>query len=150
MKIQRKIGWQKYEDMIQTQLDSPFLDMISQKYAEMSTQGLESMTDEQLEKWLETNEEPSDITPQMMVPIDDKMMENINLANNFDCWMGHTNFNITEGIKDQLNETDGIEVLRVCSRYRFFIGVGRMFDFKEVRQKIEDILISGEKQDEED
>ena len=150
MKIQRKIGWQKYEDMIQTQLDSPFLDMISQKYAEMSMQGLESMTDEQLEEWLETNEEPSDITPQMMVPIDDKMMENINLANNFDCWMGHTNFNITEGIKDQLNETDGIEVLRVCSRSRFFIGVGRMFDFKEVRQKIEDILISGEKQDEED
>jgi len=147
MKIQRKIGWQKYEDMIQTQLDSPFLDMISQKYAEMSMQGLESITDEQLElekEWLETNE------PQMMVPIDDKMMENINLANNFDCWMGHTNFNITEGIKDQLNETDGIEVLRVCSRYRFFIGVGRMFDFKEVRQKIEDILISGEKQDEED
>ena len=82
MKIQRKIGWQKYEDMIQTQLDSPFLDMISQKYAEMSMQGLErleSMTDEQLEEWLETNEEPSDITPQMMVPIDDKMMENINL-----------------------------------------------------------------------
>ena len=150
MKIQRKIGWQKYEDMIQTQLDSPFLDMISQKYAEMSMQGLEGMTDEQLEEWLETNEEPSDITPQMMVPIDDKMMENINLANNFDCWMGHTNFNITEGIKDQLNETDGIEVLRVCSRHRFFIGVGRMFDFKEVRQKIEDILISGEKQDEED
>ena len=150
MKIQRKIGWQKYEDMIQTQLDSPFLDMISQKYAEMSMQGLEGMTDEQLEEWLETNEEPSDIAPQMMVPIDDKMMENINLANNFDCWMGHTNFNITEGIKDQLNETDGIEILRVCSRYRFFIGVGRMFDFKEVRQKIEDILISGEKQDEED
>ena len=150
MKIQRKIGWQKYEDMIQTQLDSPFLDMISQKYAEMSMQGLEGMTDEQLEEWLETNEEPSDIAPQMMVPIDDKMMENINLANNFDCWMGHTNFNITEGIKDQLNETDGIEILRVCSRYRFFIGVGRMFDFKEVRQKIEDILISGEKKDEED
>lgn len=150
MKIQRKIGWQKYEDMIQTQLDSPFLDMISQKYAEMSMQGLESMSDEQLEEWLETNEEPLDVTPQMMVPIDDKMMENINLANNFDCWMGHTNFNITEGIKDQLNETDGIEILRVCSRYRFFIGVGRMFDFKEVRQKIEDILISGEKKDEKD
>lgn len=150
MKIQRKIGWQKYEDMIQTQLDSPFLDMISQKYAEMSMQGLESMSDEQLEEWLETNEEPLDVTPQVMVPIDDKMMENINLANNFDCWMGHTNFNITEGIKDQLNETDGIEILRVCSRYRFFIGVGRMFDFKEVRQKIEDILISGEKKDEKD
>ena len=79
-----------------------------------------------------------------MLPIDDKMVENINLVANFDCWMGHTNFNITEKIKKKLNSAEGVEVLKVCSRYRFFVGIGKMFDFKEVRRNIEDNIIKGE------
>ena len=55
--------------------------------------------------------------------------------------MGHTNFNLTEDIKESLNEVDGVEVLKICSRYRFFVGVGRMFDFSDVRKNIEDQII---------
>ena len=40
-------------------------------------------------------------------------------------------------IKNILNTIDGVEVLKICSRYRFFIGVGKMFDFSEVRKNIE-------------
>jgi hypothetical protein len=59
----------------------------------------------------------------------------------FDCWMGHTNFDITPKIKEQLNKIQGVEVLKICSRYRFFIGVGKMFSFTDVRKNIEkDIL----------
>jgi len=59
----------------------------------------------------------------------------------FDCWVGHTNFDITPSIKDKLEKTTGIEVLKIQSRYRFFVGVGKMFDFKQVRKNIEDELI---------
>ena len=31
MNIKKKIGWQKYEDVIEEQLDSPLLDMLYQK-----------------------------------------------------------------------------------------------------------------------
>jgi dimeric dUTPase (all-alpha-NTP-PPase superfamily) len=75
-----------------------------------------------------------------MVP--ENLSNEIQLLSNFDCWVGHTNFNITEEIKNTMNRIDGIEVLKICSRYRFFIGVGKCFNFKEVREEIEKQFIS--------
>ena len=63
------------------------------------------------------------------------------MLSNFDCWMAYTNFDITKDMKSILNAIEGIEVMRVCSRYRFFIGVGKMFDFKHVRSDIEMTLL---------
>lgn len=139
MKIKRKIGWQKYEDVIESQIDSPLLNMLFQK-----TQGLNF--DDDLSELEEEIEDLNNLHQQVMIPVDNKLIENITLAHNFDCWMGHTNFNLTKDIRDKLNRTEGIEVLKICSRYRFFIGVGRMFDFKDVRKTIEDLFLEeGEK-----
>jgi len=58
----------------------------------------------------------------------------------FDCWVGHTNFEITHKMKDAISAIEGVELLSVLSRYRFFIGIGRMFTFNGwngVRYKIE-------------
>jgi hypothetical protein len=44
-------------------------------------------------------------------------------------------------VKNILDSTAGVEVLKVLSRYRFFIGIGKLFDFKEVRKNIEEELI---------
>lgn len=139
MNITKKIGWQKYEDLLESQMDSPLLDSLMRKFHSQDLLGddeFEEFTEEEIEMMaaLQQNQ------PQMMVPVDDKLMENITLAQNFDCWMGHTNFNLTKEIRDKLNKTDGIEVLKICSRYRFFVGIGRMFDFKDVRQNIEKLL----------
>lgn len=141
MKIKRKIGWQKYEDIIESQIESPLLDMLFQKAHNMSLDDNEDLGN--LENEIE---ELSSLHNQIMIPIDSKLIENITLAQSFDCWMGHTNFNLTKDIRDKLNRTEGVEVLKICSRYRFFIGVGRMFDFKDVRQNIEDLFLGeGEK-----
>ena len=48
---------------------------------------------------------------------------------------------ITKKIKDTLNAAEGVEILKINSRYRFFIGVGKMFDFKDVRTNIEEKLL---------
>ena len=88
-----------------------------------------------------------------MIPVDSKLLENIYLANNFDCWMGHCNFNISDEVGEILDEMPGVEIMKVCSRYRFFLGVGRMFKFKDVRQEIEKTLsvaITKDQKDESD
>lgn len=121
----KRIGWQKYEDMLQSQLDSPLLDILVSRLPEIEHENYDSESQE------------LSVEQDVVVPIDDKMLENITLTSNFDCWMGHTNFNLTPETKSVLNKIDGIEVLKICSRYRFFIGVGKMFDFNNVRATIE-------------
>ena len=63
------------------------------------------------------------------------------LASNFDCWVGHTNFDITQDTFNMLNQVEGVELLKVVSRYRFFIGIGKMFKFKNVRADLEKQII---------
>lgn len=55
----------------------------------------------------------------------------------WDCWIGHTNFDITYDISKKIEETEGVEALKVMGRYSFFIGVAKLFDIKDVRKDIE-------------
>ena len=64
-------------------------------------------------------------------------------GNMFECWIGHTDFNITSSEVDRLNIVEGVEVLKIMSRYRFFIGVGKLFTFSSVRPLIESALKIG-------
>lgn len=126
--MDKKIGWQKYEDVIQTEMYSPLASMILE---ELSPVGVEED---------EYEEEELHETESLIVP--KNFYETVSLMSRFDCWIGHTNFNITNSIKNKLNEVDGIEVLNIISRYRFFIGVGKMFEFTEVRKDIEKTILS--------
>lgn len=58
-------------------------------------------------------------------------------GNMFDCWIAHTNFTIGKNELDILNNIPGIEALEIMSKYRFFIGVGKMFNFMVVRTNIQ-------------
>jgi hypothetical protein len=136
-----KIGWQKYEDYLEQQLSSPMLDILS----DMMLKKMEQVETENAEEYEESYEDTdsSEIknSSSSIIPISPKLMEDISMLSNYDCWMGHTNFDITNEIKDTLDLVDGIEMLKICSRYRFFIGIGRMFDFADVRTIIEDNII---------
>jgi len=126
--MSRKIGWQKYEDVIQSEMYSPMANILFDDLA--------SEIDE------EEYEEEQEMQEQETLFLPKNFYETISLMSRFDCWIGHTNFNITTSIKNKLNEVDGIEVLNVVSRYRFFIGVGKMFQFSDVRKDIEETIIS--------
>lgn len=56
------------------------------------------------------------------------------------CWIGHTNFDITETEYDIIDATPGVEAFRVLTRYRFFICIGIMFNFQDVAGAIENQL----------
>lgn len=75
-------------------------------------------------------------TPAGVFQLNDKM----NVLNQFDCWMGHTNFDITKSTERIIEKTEGVEFLSVIGRYRFFIGVGKLFKFSNIRISIEDSL----------
>ena len=76
-------------------------------------------------------------TPMGMYQLHDKM----NVMNQFECWMGYTNFDITHSVKDKIEKIEGVELLSVTSRYKFFLGVGKLFNFSEVRLAIENALV---------
>lgn len=129
MKTNKKIGWQKYEDVIENQIKSPLASMLIGAI-------LENMDgEEEMEEIDEKQDQP------LMMAMPESLSNEIQLLANFDCWIGHTNFNLTEEIKNHLNRIEGVEVLKICSRYRFFIGIGKMFDFKQVRKDIETKLM---------
>lgn len=142
MKIQKTIAWQKYEDYIEKQLSSPLLTTILQNVAALRDDD-ETEDDEEIEDdddYLDITKESSKIiTP--LLPITNQIIEDISMLSTFDCWIGHTNFDITVNIKNILDNMAGVEVLKILSRYRFFVGVGKLFDFKEVRKNIEENLI---------
>ena len=137
MSLKRKIGWQKYEDIIESQINSPLLNTI------LSNISKKIEDDPQYEdsSSYEDQEETEEITSTF--PVSDKMLEDITMLSNFECWIVHSNFDITKEIKNILNKTEGVELLKICSRYRFFIGIGKMFEFKNVRKLIEERLIDG-------
>ena len=128
-----KIAWQKYEDYLEKQMSSPMIDIISHIITEKSHQQAADNQDYSKGEYEEEYEEEM----PAVVPISPQLMEEISILSSYECWIGHTNFDITKDIKNKLDEIEGVEMLRILSRYRFFIGLGKLFDFKNVRKNIE-------------
>ena len=134
-----KIGWQKYEDFLEKQLSSPLLNTVMQNFA---MQHMDKDDEDEDDDESYDDDQDNSLSLGMMIPMTKQLIDDITMLSSFDCWIGHTNFDITPRIKEKLDKTPGIELLKVCSRYRFFIGIGKMFDFKEVRNIIEEELIA--------
>jgi len=49
----------------------------------------------------------------------------------FNFWLGHTNFDISESIKKIIEESEGVEILDIFTRYRFRIAIGKCFNDSE-------------------
>ncbi len=58
-------------------------------------------------------------------------------SDRWDCWTGYTNFDVTNLVANRIGLADGVEALKVIGRYSFFVGVGKLFDIKDVRAIIE-------------
>ena len=128
--LNKKIAWERWDE-----------DVVEQEIVENFYDKHEDMADEEgVEEALAFLERiPSLVTtPMGMFQLHDKM----NIMNQFDCWMGYTNFDITKSVEETIESTEGVELLSVMTRYRFFLGVGKMFSFSDVRRSIESKLCS--------
>ena len=125
----KTVGWQKYEDVLENQLSSPLVKM-------MLEQAMQSLGESQeTQQEFETVEAAGESTH--VNGMSEEIAQDAALASNFDCWVGHTNFDITPDTFNMLNQVEGVELLKIVSRYRFFIGIGKMFKFKNVREDLE-------------
>lgn len=66
--------------------------------------------------------------------------ENFAEAQKMNFWCAHVNFTINEPIQKALESCDGVEVLKIRTRYCFIIAVGQLFDFEYVRKEINKAL----------
>ena len=133
---ENKIGWQKYESLIEEQLSSTFLSDLFNKIVLAD----EEEEDEESYESAYEQEESAAMSNPAKLALNSKIMEDIGMITNFDCWIGHTNFDITPDIK-RIWILSKVLSFKNFSRYRFFIGIGKMFDFKSVRNGIEELLL---------
>ena len=124
----KKIAWERWdEDVIEQE-------MVENFFAQFET---EEEFEEAQDALSFLEKIPSLVTtPMGMYQLHDKM----NIMTQFDCWRGYTNFDITTSVQDALESVDGVELLEVMSRYRFFLGVGKLFNFSDVRRDVEEQL----------
>tara|TARA_R110002020_G_scaffold298736_4_gene514581 strand:+ start:3566 stop:4174 length:609 start_codon:yes stop_codon:yes gene_type:complete len=121
----KKIAWERWDE-----------DVLEQEIVEDFYENHEDAEDEEsVEDALAfLGKIPSLVTtPMGMYQLHDKM----SVLNQFDCWMGYTNFDITKSVQEAIEKLEGVELLSIMTRYRFFLGVGKMFEFSDVRKLIE-------------
>ena len=126
--LKKKIAWERWdEDVIEQEIVDNFYDLHHEDDDEEVVE----------DALIFLQKIPSLVTtPMGMYQLHDKM----NIINQFDCWMGYTNFDITPSVQDAIEKTEGVELLSITSRYRFFLGVGKLFEFSTVRRLIEQSL----------
>lgn len=124
--MDKKIQWLKWEDPLVPKKDE---DDLETKYHKDSFKEFEELEDRHVRLV---------IGPYGLLPLN----ENSVTAKLYKLWVGHCNFDITESIKEKIESISGVEILRIWTRYRFWLGVGNMFDDYKVQQDIENALIN--------
>ena len=134
--IKKEIHWHKFEESIKEQVGSSLVSEIFKIVSKQVKKEVAEKNQNQDYQDFEDFEdfEDSEITPH--VSLSEELMEDISIASKFDCWIGHTNFSVTPKMANELSKVAGIEALKIITRYRFLIGIGRMFKFKNVCQDI--------------
>ena len=120
----KKIAWEKWdEDILEQEIAEEFHESYQEEDEELAEDALLFL--DKIHHLVATH--------MGMFQLHDKMSD----LKQFECWVGHTNFDITHSIKERIESAEGVELLHITSRYRFFLGVGRLFNFSDVRQIIE-------------
>ncbi len=72
------------------------------------------------------------MTPMGVVPLAEHSVP----SKVFNFWVAHTNFPITYNVRDIIENTEGVEILDIFTKYRMRIGVGKLFNSGKVRKHI--------------
>ena len=97
MTRKKQIGWQKYEDVLEKQITSPITQMLVNQMIARPDEDDDEDDDVSYEDAIST-------TPQTpLIQISEDLASEFTMASSFDCWVGHTNFDITPKVKDILN-----------------------------------------------
>ena len=62
----------------------------------------------------------------------------------FNFWTGHTSFSISAPIAAKIEDIEGVEILDIYTRYRFRVGIGKLFKDRDVMHNIQKAIHSVE------
>jgi hypothetical protein len=82
---------------------------------------------------------PAIVGPMGVVPLHEHALP----GRTWNFWMAHTNFDVDGPAVDVVKRVAGVEVLDVYTRYRFRVGVGKVFAEEVVKERIERALNVG-------
>ena len=111
------VTWEKWENYIEPKENKEEEDEDTHYEGGSLEQGLILSRD---------SDQPIMITPMGSIPIPEYRPDNFNL------WLGHSNFDITDDIVDLVENSEGIETLEVFTRYRMRVGIGKVFNAGDV------------------
>jgi hypothetical protein len=126
----KTIAWEKWHDSIES-LDTSGFEELETEEGYSDSSALEGIDINSL--IMHPVQLPKIRTPIGFFEVDDPMRP----SKMFDCWIGHTNFTINDEVFEVINTCPGVECFKVISKYRFFIGVAKLFDFRNVRESIQ-------------
>ena len=127
----KQIKWEKYENYVNKHIDIS-KSLMTGRYIKP-----ENEVKPDIDDFMEEDEDEDEGMVVMQFPITRELMDGIKLCSNYDCWIGHCNFVITNKTFDQLDNMNGVEYLDVLSKYRFIIGLGKAFTLTDVRGELQ-------------
>ena len=127
------IVWEKWVDPLGLEQEEAFVNEFFEDDEELEeVSGIDSTLDNSDD----AKKPPKNIrvlsTPMGLIPLD----QTISAGKIFNFWTGYTNFNITRPIAHIIEKTNGVETLDIFTRYRFRIGVGKLFEDGDVMREI--------------
>ncbi len=138
-----KVIWQKWADpFLPANNKSPIKE---DEEDELAVAAKHSWMEE--DDWVQENNDgtnysgPCLVGPMGVVPL----AEHNSPSRTFNLWVGHTNFDVTKRLIQQIECLPGVEVLKVHSRYRFWLGIGKAFVPSEVKANIEKFVAEFDK-----
>ena len=130
----KTIAWENWNEKEKDLVDSGNLESIAEE--EIESEDHTAQLDGMLGPLFGEIRSPVIQTPFGVVTSDSLLKP----SDRWDCWLGYTNFDLTNAVSDQIKIIDGIEALKIMSRYTFCIGVGKLFKFNMVRKEIENAI----------
>ena len=137
-----KIVWEKWIDPYTTE-DLAKLNLADvteeQDFEDFDTDGFIAELEEFIDEPV-INHHPikTIMTPMGVIPIYEHSLP----SKIFKFFVGHTDFNISKGILKIIKDTPGVETVDVFTRYRFKIGIGKVFLSKIVLKNVQDNIFS--------
>ena len=120
-KIERKTVWEKWKDPYDEK-DEWFPKNKNIKEEEFSE---EEIIFEQVPQIFMAN--------MGMSPVD----KPLSIGKIFNFWTGHTSFSISGPLAARMEDIEGVESLDIYTRYRFRVGIGKLFKDRDVMNNIQ-------------
>ena len=136
------IGWEKWIDAYDQSLEDEMLD-IDDLDEELDPEDLEDLGLDGLGQMQPMIR--SIMTPFGILPLTEQSLA----SRHFKFWVGHTNFMLGDGNKTGTEEFEkiigsvlGVETVDILTSYRFRIGIGKMFQDREVMDNVKKRLVA--------